>query len=773
MSDSRATSGQAGYFVQDTDETGIDLKSNRQLVVGFGAIVLAIVVAGIVSIWSVIHVAELNEQLYRHPLAVSNAVLDVNGNLIAIHRSMERVVLADDSAAIDLIVVQIDEHEQRIYDDFAIVEERFLGDKEQIQEVLNLIRDWKPIRDEVIGLMRDGKQSRAAAVTKGKGAAHIALINQKMAGLIEFTSGTAAEFRASAEETSARAIVTTSTSVVAAIFLTLVISFVTLRSLQREGRKHTLAEAELQRLSSFPERNPHPVMELRRDGGANCCNPFAGSLLERLGLTVGEIEGILPEGYREQLQKCLREQREVGCPECELDGRTISWTFCPVPGTDLVHAYGRDVTERKRNEESLRLQGAALESAANAIIITDRDGRVTWTNHAFSQLTGYSREEAVGSHTRMLKSGQHDAEFYANLWRTVLAGKVWQGEIVNRRKDGSLYTEEQTITPVTDECGEITHFVAVKQDITERKKAEAKQKQLQCELAHAQKLESVGQLAAGIAHEINTPTQYVGDNTRFLKDAFGEMSTVLDSCEKLLQAAKDGTVDEQLVAEVEAVRKQADVEYLREEIPQAIDQSLDGVERVATIVRAMKEFSHPGDGEKSLANLKEALETTITVSRNEWKYAAEVVTKFDPELPDVLCLIGELSQVFLNLIVNAAHAITDALGENATEKGTITVGTRRDGDHWVEIFVRDTGTGIPPDIRARIFDPFFTTKEVGKGTGQGLAIARSVVVDKHGGTIDCETEPGKGTTFTVRLPIDGQQPTQGARNGCEDACSIR
>jgi signal transduction histidine kinase len=294
---------------------------------------------------------------------------------------------------------------------------------------------------------------------------------------------------------------------------------------------------------------------------------------------------------------------------------------------------------------------------------------------------------------------------------------------------------------------------------------------MELELMQAQKLESVGQLAAGMAHEINTPTQYVGDNTRFLKDGFGDLCTALDSLQKLLQAAKEGTVEQQIVAEVEATLKQADVEYLREEIPQAIDQSLDGIERVAKIVRAMKTFSHPGGQEKSLVNLTEAIETTITVARNEWKYVAEMVTEFEPELPQVSCLPGELNQVFLNLIINAAHAIGDALGDDATDKGTITVGTRRNGE-WAEIFVRDTGTGIPEHVRTRIFDPFFTTKEVGKGTGQGLAIARSVVVDKHGGTLECETEQGKGTTFFVRLPIDAERQSQGAGNEYEDAGSL-
>jgi len=296
--------------------------------------------------------------------------------------------------------------------------------------------------------------------------------------------------------------------------------------------------------------------------------------------------------------------------------------------------------------------------------------------------------------------------------------------------------------------------------------------QMQAELTQAQKLESVGQLAAGIAHEINTPTQYVGDNTRFLKEAFGQINSVLEEFDKLLRAAKDGAFDEQLVAGAEAALQQADVEYLREEIPQAIDESLDGIELVTKIVKSMKEFSHPGGEEKSLINLAEAIETTITVARNEWKYVAEIVREFDTELPPVSCLPGELNQVLLNLIVNAAHAIGDVLGDDPQEKGTITVGTRRDGE-WAEIIVRDTGTGIPEDIRTRIFDPFFTTKEVGKGTGQGLAIARSVVVDKHGGTIHCETEPGKGTTFIVRLPIDGKQRTQRVRDEYEDACSIR
>lgn len=268
----------------------------------------------------------------------------------------------------------------------------------------------------------------------------------------------------------------------------------------------------------------------------------------------------------------------------------------------------------------------------------------------------------------------------------------------------------------------------------------------------SEKMASIGQLAAGIAHEINTPTQYVGDNTRFLQDAFVDLRKLLEKYDQLLKVVKDIRVSDDLIQEVEAAMEEADLMYLMEEIPKAIEQSLEGVERVSRIVRAMKEFSHPGIGEKTTVDINKSLESTITVARNEWKYVAEMVTDFDPSLPLVLCLPGELNQVFLNMIINAAHSIANVVGETSDGKGTMTISTRPNGS-WVEIRISDTGAGIPEEIRSRIFDPFFTTKEVGKGTGQGLAIARSAIVDKHGGTITFDTQMGKGTTFIVRLPI--------------------
>jgi len=283
-------------------------------------------------------------------------------------------------------------------------------------------------------------------------------------------------------------------------------------------------------------------------------------------------------------------------------------------------------------------------------------------------------------------------------------------------------------------------------DVTERNK-------LQAQLLGSQKLQSIGQLAAGIAHEINTPIQYVGDNIRFLADSFSDIIKLQGAYAELLAAEHANSVTPDCLVRVDSALEQADWAYLKEEVPAAISQSQEGVERVADIVRAMKEFSHPGGSRKQSADLNHLLETTATVARNEWKYVAELDFDLDPTLPPVLCQAGEIGEVILNLLVNAAHAIGDLPHKTGTALGRITLSTTHDAE-FAEIRITDTGAGIPVDVRTRVFDPFFTTKAVGKGTGQGLAIARNVVVDKHGGTIDFETHEGEGTTFIVRLPLD-------------------
>jgi two-component system NtrC family sensor kinase len=278
------------------------------------------------------------------------------------------------------------------------------------------------------------------------------------------------------------------------------------------------------------------------------------------------------------------------------------------------------------------------------------------------------------------------------------------------------------------------------------------QKGMEIELGHARKLEAVGQLASGIAHEINTPTQYVGDGVHFLKEAFEGYRQVVGQYQRAVAALEASGGHEALVSEIRGTEESIDLPYLEANAPGSFESCQDGISRISTIVRAMKEFAHPDRKEKVAANLNQALQTTLAIARNEYKYVADVTTEFG-ELSPVVCHIGDLNQVFLNLMVNAAHAIGDVVGQSGG-KGTIHIKTWQEGN-LARVDIADSGAGIPEAIRQRIFEPFFTTKEVGKGTGQGLAIARSIVVTKHGGSLSFESEIGKGTTFTIRLPIDG------------------
>ncbi len=414
---------------------------------------------------------------------------------------------------------------------------------------------------------------------------------------------------------------------------------------------------------------------------------------------------------------------------------------------------GTDITKRMQNEQRLQESEKKLTIIGNcvvdALIIMDGNGNIAYWNRAAEKMFGYSSDEVIGKDLhktiippKYLKEAQKGIEVFKKTGDGPVVGIL--SELSGLSKDGSEFPVELAISSMIVR-GEWWAIGTIR-DITERKN-------LEVQLRHAQKLEAVGQLAAGIAHEINTPTQYVGDNTRFLKNSFSDIKELLQKYGQMLESAKEGKIDQGLIAEIEAAVEEVDLEYLVDEIPNALRQSIEGVERVSEIVRAMKDFSHPGREEKIPTDINKAIKSTITVSRSEWKYVADMVTDFDTMLRLVPCIPGDFNQVILNLIVNAAHAIEDVLKSSSADKGKITISTRY-SEKWAEIRVKDTGTGIPKAVKNRIFDPFFTTKEVGKGTGQGMAICHSIVVKKHRGTIYFETEVGKGTTFTVRLPME-------------------
>ena len=439
---------------------------------------------------------------------------------------------------------------------------------------------------------------------------------------------------------------------------------------------------------------------------------------------------------------------ETARDEVELTNGTVLDVYSsPVWGLAGEY-YGRiwtfrDITQWKLFEDTLRQLSAAVEQSPVSVVITDPQSRITYVNRKFTEATGYTLAEVSGRNPRVLNSGYSPPEMFETLWTTILAGREWRGEFRNRRKNGELYWESAVISPIMDERGAISHFLAVKEDITERRALES-------ELRQAQKLEGIGQLAAGIAHEINTPTQFVADNLTFLQESWGETFRLLELYRKTVRENSGRLASDQLAVLAEA-EQACDLDFISREAPHAIQQGLEGARRVAKIVQAMKEFSHPDLADQTEADLNQGIRSTITVARSEWKHVAEVVTELDAALPPVRCYAGDVNQVILNLIVNAAHAIKEKL--HGDGMGKITVRTRRVGA-FAEIAVSDTGTGIPEEIRTRIFEPFFTTKEVGSGTGQGLALAHTVVVKKHRGKIWFESEVGRGTAFFVHLPFD-------------------
>jgi two-component system, NtrC family, sensor kinase len=455
-----------------------------------------------------------------------------------------------------------------------------------------------------------------------------------------------------------------------------------------------------------------------------------------------------PKTFLEKVNYLYTHRHETSRDEINLvSGVVLDRYSSPVFGKD-GHYYGRiwtfrDITQRKQNENRLRQLSVVVEQSPVSVVITDLNGNITYVNRRFTECTGYSYDEAIGQNPRILKSDYTPAEVYRTLWDTIRRGEEWRGEFRNRKKNGDLYWESVVISPIRNSDGVTSHFLAVKEDITERKLAESHSRQ-------AQKLEAIGQLAAGIAHEINTPIQFVGDNTRFVKEAWASLDSVLALCE----AASSAEDAADVLPRVHSMLQDCDSQYLRAEVPRALDQSLEGIGRVAKIVQAMKEFSHPGSDEKQLADINKAIQTTLTVSRNEWKYVADAETFLQKDLQLVPCHIGELNQVFLNLLINSAHAIAEVVGDGSKSRGKITVRTMQDAQ-FTTISIQDTGAGIQPEIQSKIFDPFFTTKGVGRGTGQGLSLAHTSVVKKHGGKIWFESEVGKGTTFFIQLPMRG------------------
>jgi two-component system NtrC family sensor kinase len=438
----------------------------------------------------------------------------------------------------------------------------------------------------------------------------------------------------------------------------------------------------------------------------------------------------------------------------------------------------RDITIRRQAQEKARVTVRKAESLASALRQEKRllasvlgtipvsvwwkntDLRFVGCNQAYLYSRGLSSQaEVVGRHEEQLEvttrvtavTGEGVAvlpghltprERLEGLERYVLAtGEPTNPVQVNVvMADGSRQQGTFVFMPHLAAHGELEGVIGVGTDVTHVA-------ELERQLAQANRLEAIGQLAAGIAHEINTPVQFIADNTRFLTDAFADILPAL----RQLAALEPEEAPEALRA--------LDLEFIAEEVPSALEQSIEGLARVTRIVRAMKDFSHPGEG-RADTDVNRAIESTVQVARNEWKYVADVELDLDAAVGKVPCYEGELKQVVLNIVINAAQALGEQRDSGERENpGCIRLSTRREGER-LRIEIADDGPGMTPEVKARVFDPFFTTKGVGIGTGQGLSLAHSVIVQKHGGTIDVETAPGEGARFVIEIPAPLTRPDQ-------------
>ena len=379
----------------------------------------------------------------------------------------------------------------------------------------------------------------------------------------------------------------------------------------------------------------------------------------------------------------------------------------------------------------------------SALFVFDTEGVIEVANAAAASLLGYSEAALIGMPlTRVFDPS--DPISTSEIKARTQGGGIWRAEKTCITKAGKHAAVLFSAT-LLDQDG-TPKFVGVALDIQE-------QKVLEIGLRQAQKLESVGRLASGVAHEINTPVQFISDSIHFVRDAVKDGIGAVTALQKVRALVLEGAPAIEAAERAAEAEDDADFSYLIENIPKALERALDGLDRVATIVRSMKDFAHPDQKDMIAVDLNRGIESTLVIARNEYKYVADLDVELGP-IPHVLCHAGDINQAILNIVVNAAHAIEEKEAGTG-RRGRIGVRTRVEGAH-VCVAISDTGPGIPDALRDRIFDPFFTTKAVGKGTGQGLSIARAVL-ERHGGELAFETLAGEGTTFFLRIPIAGAE----------------
>lgn len=412
----------------------------------------------------------------------------------------------------------------------------------------------------------------------------------------------------------------------------------------------------------------------------------------------------------------------------------------------MIETQVREVYESKQEVlERNRFLDSLIQASPNLLITTNLSGEITLASPNIEELLGSSSCSLTQTPLQSLIAPSMQQELSSLRQSLQEHGHTDVREL-------NMLAESQERIPcmvssslVLDAEGTPTGFIHIAQDSRERKRLES-------QLLQSQKLEAVGQLSAGVAHEINTPVQYIGSNVEFIQESWEDLTQLFESYGSLKSTFAESQKDHPLLTSIEELEEEVDLEYILEEIPNCLKQTSDGIATITTIVGSLKAFSHPGSTEAEAHSLEDIVKSTLEVTRNEWKYVSQSEVAIAPEVGSIHCFRSELSQVIANLVINAAHAIEDKIkASDSDELGKIRIEATPSGGN-VELKIIDNGPGIPQEIQQQVFDPFFTTKAVGKGTGQGLAIAHSIITQKHRGSIEVESEPGR-TCFTLHLPM--------------------
>ena len=420
---------------------------------------------------------------------------------------------------------------------------------------------------------------------------------------------------------------------------------------------------------------------------------------------------------------------------------SVLWTF------GFVVLINQRVNERMK--ETFERFELIFNTSPDAATITNvSNGEIMDVNESFEMITGFSKKEVIGTSVFKLWREKEKRLEFVKILSEKRVCENYEADFLH--KNGSVI--KGLISAKLLRLGSIPHLIAITRDVTKLKAIEKERERLKIELSQSQKLQSIGTLAAGIAHEINSPLQFTNDNIDFIANSYSDITKLIDTYKSLMMKCHTDHDRDDAITTISDLEKKFNLDFLLKEMPEALSQTKDGIARIRKIVNAMKQFSNLNLEEKKDADINKTLENAEIITRSEWKYHAEVINEFDKELPFAECYEAELNQAFMNLIVNAAHATKDAIDQKLIEKGIITIKTSHK-DGTVLVAVSDNGTGIPDKIKNKIYDPFFTTKDVGKGTGQGLSITHKAVVDRHNGRIWFETEVNKGTTFYIEVPV--------------------